>query len=87
MGTIMKATTKKTVLEVYPEIYARVRKQAVKANQSTKRFTTLLLEFGIEKLESGQIGLIDASVSDAPQRSTIKLPARRGINQRKGGTI
>ena len=72
-----KATTKKTVLEVYPEIYARVRKQAAKSNESTKRFTTLLLEFGIEKLESGQITLVDATVSDAPQRTTIKIPARK----------
>jgi len=83
----MKATTKKTVLEVYPEIYARIRKQAVKANQTTKKFTTLLLEFGIEKLESGQIGLFDAIVSDAPQRSTIKPPTRRKASKKEVASV
>lgn len=75
-----KPTTKKTVLEVYPEIYAKVRKQAAKSQQTTKRFTTLLLEFGVGKLEGGEIALVDASLADAPQN---KAPVVRATKKRE----
>ena len=71
-----KPTTKK-LLEVLPDHYEKVKVRASKSGQTLKLFTSLLLEYGIQKLDAGQITLVDATVSDAPQRTTIKIPARK----------
>jgi hypothetical protein len=46
-------------------------------------FTSLLLEYGIQKLDAGQITLVDASVADS--KAPVK-PAK-GLNLRKGGKV
>lgn len=49
--------TKKTILEVNPATHERVRKQANKAQRSTKEITSVLLAYALEKLESGAISI------------------------------
>ncbi len=81
-GPTIPIPTKKTVLEVYPDIYVRVRQQAAATNQTTKKFTTLLLQFGMQKLEAGEIGLVDALVTEAVPALPVIIRRKAG---RKGG--
>lgn len=76
-----KPTTKK-LLEVLPDHYHKVKNRAAKSGQTLKMFTSLLLEYAIQKLDAGQITLVDASVADSTPGVTIKIPARKA--SRKG---
>lgn len=59
---------KKTVLEVLPSSYVRVKEQAEKAGQSSKRFTSMLLDYALQKLEAGQIELVEPTITDASRK-------------------
>ena len=79
----MTKPTQKKLLEVLPDHYHKVKARASKSGQTLKMFTSLLLEYGIQKLDAGQITLVDASVADS--KAPIK-PAK-GLNLRKGGKV
>ena len=60
--------TKKTVLEVLPSSYSRVKEQAAKAGQSSKRFTSMLLDYALQKLDAGQIELVEPTVVESSRK-------------------
>ena len=60
----MKQIIKKTVLEVRSDHYAKVKELASKSNHTLKLFTSLLLEYALNKLDNGQIVIVDPSVDD-----------------------
>lgn len=76
----MTKPTQKKLLEVLPDHYHKVKARASKSGQTLKMFTSLLLEYGIHKLDAGQITLVDASVTDseAPLKPDQVTMRKRG---------
>lgn len=45
----------KKVLEVFPDPYRKVKEESKKAGQPIKRFASLLLDYALDKLQSGEL--------------------------------
>ncbi len=56
----------KTVIEVTNETHQRLRDGASKTGNSMKRFTSLLLDYGLGKFEAGEIGLREPTIEETP---------------------
>lgn len=63
----MKTLTKKTVLEVMPHLYRKVKKGASSSTYSMKMFTSLLLDYALNKYNAGQIQLVEPNVADVTE--------------------
>lgn len=86
----MSNATTRTVLEVLPEPYDKVKDRAKKHGISLKLFTSLLLDYAVQKLDAGQIELVEPTMADraksAPSpKATRKIPSRHKL--RKGRSV
>lgn len=66
----MSATAKK-VIEVFPEIHRRLTKRAKKAGISSKQYASYLLDYAMDKEESGELTI----VRKATEVSTPETPS------------
>lgn len=74
------STPTRNLLEVLPDSYLLVKDRAANSGQSLKQFTSLLLEYAVQKLDAGQV------VLTAPNLVEPKT-ARKGGNMRKGEAV